>query len=204
MSWIKIDDQMVDHPKIAPLPDAAFRWVHKALSYAGRFLTNGVLPPAFLDQVPKAVRTELVTRRVWERAAGSTRIHDYLKYQPSRAKVERERTNNRQRQEKFQEKFRREKVTGKVTRESRVNNAVSNGVTNSAPTRPGPSPSIKRRTPLPPSGEGGLRIRREHRENAKAILRSRQGYCQHEPQCANEAQCQDLIAHELAQKGIAS
>jgi len=192
MSWIRIDDQMVDHPKIVPLSDAAFRWVHRALSYANRFPADGVLPPAFLDQVPQAVRRDLVTRKVWERGHdGITRIHDYLEYQPSKAEVERQREDAKLRQRK-----RREKVTGEVTRESRV--------THSAPSRPGPSRPSKRRTPLPPVDTGGLRIRREHRENAKAILRSRQGYCQHQPPCANQAICLELIAHELAQKGIAS
>jgi hypothetical protein len=39
MTWIKLDDQAVDHPKIASLPDRAFRWWVRGLSYASRFLT---------------------------------------------------------------------------------------------------------------------------------------------------------------------
>jgi hypothetical protein len=81
--------------------------------------------------------------------------------------------------------------------------------------KPGSIPSSTRRgplgtgtgtgtgtSPLPPLA-GGLKVRREHKEQAKVILRSRLGYCQHDPQCLNQAICLDLIALELAQKGVA-
>jgi hypothetical protein len=134
MAWIKVDDQMVDHPKIESLSDAAFRWTHRGLSYANRFLTNGRLPVAFTSKVPAAVVDELTTIRpghqspVWHRDAdGTMKIHDFKKYQPSKAEVERERRLARARQAKW--------------RHAR-SNAVTNGGGHGAPARPsGPSAS---------------------------------------------------------------
>jgi len=59
-------------------------------------------------------------------------------------------------------------------------------------------------TPPNPPVPGGVRIRREHKAQAREIWRSRLGYCEHSPACLNQVQCTDRIALELAQKGGAS
>lgn len=111
MPWIKIDSSMVDHPKIEPLSDAAFRAVLRGLSYANRFMTNGRLPQAFLEKVSVAVLAELTTpapgqhHAVWDQARdGTIRIHDFHKYQPSKAAVERAVKLNKDRQQKHRDR----------------------------------------------------------------------------------------------------
>lgn len=191
MAWIRIDDQMPDHPKVEPLSDAAFRWIFRGLSYANRFLTDGVLPKTFLQRVPDAVREELVTAGIWKVTRKQLRIHDYADYQPSKAEVERERQLNRDRQSRW--------------RQSRVSNGVTkhNGVINGAPARPVPSRSIKR-SPQPPAGAGGVKILRGDWKQADAVLRSWLGWCKHAPVCANHALCRQRLAVEQAEKRLAS
>jgi hypothetical protein len=198
VTWIKLDDQMPDHPKIAPRSDKAFRWIVRALSYANRFLTDGVLPAAFLDQVPASVRKELVTAAVWDRGPdGSTRIHNYKKFQPSRSKIERQRTVTWQRVRRFRE---REKETPKSR------NAVTNAVTNVTPlvtvppSRPGPSRTNTRRTPLTPLTRGAkaqdttttpISTRKASKDEKAAARKVREswGECRHVPTCDKNAEC---------------
>lgn len=147
MAWIKLDDQMVDHPKIDALSDEAFRWAHRGLSYANRFLTNGRLLPAFSARVPAAIVNELTTTivgqrsPVWDRDRdGTLRIHDFTKYQLSKADVERERRLSKARQAKWR-------------KHNGVHNGVSHGVTNggSHPVTNGvPSHPVPSRSKIPP------------------------------------------------------
>lgn len=85
MTWVKIDDRMPEHPKIAGLRDRAFRVHVEALCYCAGSLTDGFIPEA----VAKArgwTRSagELVEARLWEAAVGGWRIHDYLEHQRSK------------------------------------------------------------------------------------------------------------------------
>jgi len=57
--------------------------------------------------------------------------------------------------------------------------------------------------PNPPQ-TGGVKVRREHREHAKAVLKAQLGYCQHDPECPNQVACTERLALELAEKGLAS
>ena len=210
MTWIRIDDQMPDHPKIEPLSDAAFRWTIRALSYANRFLTNGVLPSAFLDRVPDDVRGELVTRGVWEQGRdGHTRIHDYLDYQPSKAEIQRQRKATRQRVARFRE---REKEPRPAQSRNAVTNAVTNAVSNGAPvpsrpTPPRPSRGTKESPPIPPFAGGATppistrKLSKDERESAMKVRSSWRG-CQHDPGCENYDQCIGRIGmdHRLAMR----
>lgn len=97
MTWIKLDDKCPRHPKVAGLSDRAFRWWILALCYASEFLTDGVLPEAFLRGVPKPTRAELMASSLWRVDGDRIVVHDYLSHQTSKADVERERARNRQR-----------------------------------------------------------------------------------------------------------
>ena len=46
----------------------------------------------------------------------------------------------------------------------------------------------------------GARVTREHRKQAKDVLRIRFGRCQHEPACADHKACEAAIAREIAEK----
>lgn len=98
MTWIKLDDRSPRHPKVAGLSDKAFRvWV-QGMCYASEFLTDGLLPVAFMRGVPSKIKTELVGSGLWrERGSAEVDIHDYLEHQSSRADIEKERDRNRRR-----------------------------------------------------------------------------------------------------------
>lgn len=107
MSWIRLDDQFTDHPKVVSAGPLA-GWLHVcALVYCGRYLTDGFIPHG---QVPKMADwtgialvppdnslasagsnvdwRQLVQRLVgvglWVAVDGGYQIHDYLEYNPSR------------------------------------------------------------------------------------------------------------------------
>ena len=103
MSWIKIDDQFADHPKIVEAgPSAAWLFIC-GLCYAGRYLTDGFVTE---KQVPKMTDEDdpiglagiLVSVGLWHKVDGGYQIHDYLQYNPSRADVEAQRQIVRRRQ----------------------------------------------------------------------------------------------------------
>jgi hypothetical protein len=96
MSWVRLDDNFPEHPKIARAGgDAA--WLHVcALAYCSRNLTDGLVPNAVLKKLsdrrnPIRLAAQLVDAGLWEREEAGWRVHDYLKFQPSRADVETER-----------------------------------------------------------------------------------------------------------------
>ena len=184
MAWIKLDHNVPRHPKIAGLSDRAFRWWITGLCYASEFLTDGALPNVFIATVPRKAWEELIGADLWYvDEPGRLLIHDYLKHQTSKAMIERERRRN----------------TDRVPASNDGTPAVVPGKNRDQKVE-----GRRQKDPQPPAGAGDARVRREHREQAKAILRSRLGYCEHDPQCLNQVVCLDLIAHELAQKAKAS
>ena len=189
-TWIKLHDNVVRHPKIASLSDRAFRYWVNGLCYASEFLTDGFLPRAFQDTVPLNAGRELLASGLWIRNGdGGITIHDYLEHQRSRDQVERERERNRGRR------------TGGTTRGTPAD-STGDG------TDDVPRPSVRGTNTNPPKSPLGrgdaVRILREHKHQAVAVLRSRLGYCQHDPKCSNQRKCLDLIALELAEKTRAS
>lgn len=164
MPWIKTDDQMVDHPKYEAVSAEAFKWAHRGLSYANRFLTDGHLPVAFTSKVPDHVMTELTTivpgqkNPVWHRNAdASVEIHDFHDYQPTKKEVETERRKARRRQAKWR------KTKGKpgVSR-----NAKHNALLTLPPTRSRPV----RTDPPNPRSRGGQKATRRELAKAADIL----------------------------------
>lgn len=92
MTWVRIDDQMPDHPKVAGLTSDAFRLHITGLCYASRHLTDGDIPRAMIDRwgVRHADRAahELCSAGLWVEIPTGWRIHDYLEHQRSKAQVE--------------------------------------------------------------------------------------------------------------------
>lgn len=89
MSWVRLDDQFTDHPKVVEAgPMAAWLYVC-GLTYCARQLTDGFVPSGQLRRlVPVAGVAKLAQRLVevhlWETAPGGYRVHDYLIYNPTR------------------------------------------------------------------------------------------------------------------------
>lgn len=114
--WVKLDDHFVDHPKIVAVGPLA-GWLFVAgLCYANRLLTDGFIPQNQVDRLFShephgAANTNGGANRSTNRGANGTanltarlceiglwkpvtvrgtagyRIHDFLKYQPSRKRV---------------------------------------------------------------------------------------------------------------------
>lgn len=96
MSWVKLDDNFVGHPKVVGLSDRAFRVHVRAISYSARQLTDGHIPAGALRELAasrKAV-TELISASLWHESGDGYQINDYLAYNPSRSKVLADRAKN--------------------------------------------------------------------------------------------------------------
>lgn len=101
--------EMPDHPKIAPLSDAAFRLLVKAWAYCSRVQTNGRIPDAVWRTLgtPKA-RRELASPPVIvpDRSPlivqrdGYVECHDYLAHQRSSSEIKAVRESRTQSGEK--------------------------------------------------------------------------------------------------------
>jgi hypothetical protein len=98
MTWVKVDDQMPEHPKVVGLSDKAFRSNVEGWCYASRYLTDGELPKAWVGR--RAAR-DLIGAGLWHEGHGCGSadengrpfcisgsgegyvIHDFLRYNPS-------------------------------------------------------------------------------------------------------------------------
>lgn len=131
MTWVRLDDLMPDHPKIAPLSDRAFRLHISGLCYAARALTDGHVPrPVAQRLVPSARRAidELVGSQIWEEDADGYEIHDFGEYQQTRESVLEQRAKTADRVARW-----REQKRGGNTDRNAVTPSVGNGVSNAAP-----------------------------------------------------------------------
>ena len=93
---ILLAHEMPDHPKIAPLSDAAFRLIVTAWAYCSRLETNGIIP----DQVWRKMGTTKARRELMEpplilpkasplviQHEGYVECHDYLLHQRSSREI---------------------------------------------------------------------------------------------------------------------
>ncbi len=145
MSWIRLDDNMLDHPKwrraIREGGDGALTvWV-RLISWCSRNLTDGVVPA---DMVPTlaSVRSESRSRALRALAdsgltsrspSGDLIINDYLERNPSRQEV----LTERSRRTDSQRKRRSSELEAGL-------HETSEAECNSVPARPGPAQSHER------------------------------------------------------------
>ena len=149
MTWVRVSDDFMDHPKVIELgadaPVAVTLWL-AGLGYCNRYLTDGHLPAGIVPRLTalppgdlKRAADALVSVNLWELREGGYQVHEYAEYQWSRERVLAERTANRERQARWRD----EHGNG-------VTNGVSNGERNGRPI-PIPTPSpIPPTTPPPP------------------------------------------------------
>lgn len=126
MPWVRLDDRFPSHRKVALLSDRAFRLHVSALCWSSENLTEGKILDRELSVIArvrglKAAAGELQSAGLWDRCDGGWEIHDYLEYNPDRAKVQAERAANAARQQAFRD---RKKAELEAKR-----NAQRNGVT---------------------------------------------------------------------------
>lgn len=87
MPWVKLDDGYPEHPKVVGLTDAAFRTDVEGWCYCARNLTDGFIPQGAAKRWPNRAIAELIEVGRWESTAGGYLIHDWLDYNPSKAKA---------------------------------------------------------------------------------------------------------------------
>jgi hypothetical protein len=89
MTWVRIEDTFPEHPKIAGITDGAFRAHVCALCYCSRNLTDGEVTPAGAKWlgIRRGYIRELTIAGLWEKKGDGWLVHDFLKYNPSRAET---------------------------------------------------------------------------------------------------------------------
>ena len=104
MPWVRIDENAMDHPKIAGLPAETFRLWVQALAYCQKFLTDGHVSEAAL----RGLRSFSVKRRdalvavgLWEPDGSAIHVHDFLDWNESREHVSAVRKLARERMQRF-------------------------------------------------------------------------------------------------------
>lgn len=104
VTWVKLDDGFPDHDKVRKLSDAAFRSYVTALCFSARARLDGRVPSERVKQwvgTPKRVE-ELVAARLLDRdEAGELTIHDFLKFNPSKAQIDAEREAAKERMQRL-------------------------------------------------------------------------------------------------------
>ena len=94
MAWLRIDDRVRTHPKIAEAgPAAAWLWFC-GICYCREHLTDGVIPRSVVSSLamnlplPLKHAERLCAVGLWHSTAGGYLVHDFLDWNPSRADVE--------------------------------------------------------------------------------------------------------------------
>lgn len=89
MTWVKIDDNLPQNPKLRRVSVAA-RWAYiSSICYAGNNRTDGFIPfgaLALLDANNK-ISVDLVAVNLWEPAEGGWYIHDFLLHNRSKERI---------------------------------------------------------------------------------------------------------------------
>lgn len=114
MPWVKIDDAIGEHPKIAALDDHAFALFITGLAYCNRNLTDGFIPSdvgygqlRYCDGNCVPAIRQLEDIGLWITCDGGWKVHDFHDYQPSRRQILKERKQGSARVSAFREKRRR-------------------------------------------------------------------------------------------------
>jgi hypothetical protein len=102
MTWVKIDDQFADHPKVlAAGPLASWLYVC-SLTYSARLLTDGFIPAGQVRRLADVdnaceLAAKLVEVGLWDVTEGGYRVHDYLIYNPTAETIKARQEADRQR-----------------------------------------------------------------------------------------------------------
>ena len=105
MAWIKLDVNFLENPKVDSVSDSAKLLHLWGLCYAGRQLSDGLIPTKQVSTVEKIpLVAELVTALLWHPVTNGFQIHDYLLHQSSKEKVKTSQESTRKRVEKHREK----------------------------------------------------------------------------------------------------
>ncbi|MGW8876359.1 mucin-2 [Streptomyces mirabilis] len=118
MTWFKVDDTFYGHPKTLKAGNAAVGLWVKAGAYAAQHLTEGMVPGVVAQLYGTGPQArKLVAAGLWHEhghtcphsrcrqpAPGDYYMHDFLIYNPTRARVEDERARSAERQQRARER----------------------------------------------------------------------------------------------------
>ena len=133
MPWFKVDDSFWGNPKrVGCSPSAIGLWVVSG-SWSAQQLTDGFVPDHVLGLLggSQKLAKQLSISGLWDRAEGGWKFHDWHDYQPTRAKVEADRAEARDRMARARSR--------RSSSEVRPNNERSSEDVRLTPTRPDPS-----------------------------------------------------------------
>lgn len=151
MSWTKIDDRLLSHVKMrrarARMGDAALAMWTSALVFSNQHELDGLVYGDMLGDFtshadPRAVADALVEVGLWLSDGSDYRVHDYDKYNETRAQRERKRAEERQRKADAVEKKRLGKRTG-VARKGSAGEEQKQPSTQVNAAPPAPSESFR-------------------------------------------------------------
>lgn len=115
MTWLRLDDNFADHPKVKNLTDQAYRLFVDLANYMARYNTDGRLTWREVEAHKNAeYAIELVEARLWEETDYGYYVPGFLQRNPTKAKVEAERAAARERQS-------RRRSQGKSRRDTQEN-----------------------------------------------------------------------------------
>ncbi len=178
MTWFKVDDSFHSHPKVlAAEPAALGLWV-VAGAWCSANLTDGFVPDYAIPRLlPGGVELaeQLVTCRLWRRAKGGFRFHDWASYNPSSDSVKTQRDSARDRMRKLREARRANQETAGQEEDcsgEHSANVLENFADSSQP-RPDPTRSSSGTTPKKTSSSSdakrGTRISSDFRVTPEMV-----------------------------------
>lgn len=96
MTWVRLDDQFLEHPRVVAAGRDARDLYLAGLCYCSRHLTDGLIPAPVLRRLAadaeiddgEASAARLVRVGLWTATEDGWTVHDYLDYQPSRDQME--------------------------------------------------------------------------------------------------------------------
>lgn len=169
MTWVRYDDNVANHPKVAPLDDATYRLWRESIEWCAHNLTDGQILTTQLMltsvRASKPRAAKLVVAGLWhlaDMACTSAKcppggkngwvIHDYWQYQPTREKARAEQLAKAERQARW---LARKAGDGKRDEEKDASQDTSKDGA-PAPPRPAPKGGEGLRPPIgpPPLADG--------------------------------------------------
>lgn len=104
MPWVRIDEHAMEHPKVAGLPDGAFRLWVAGLAHCQKFLTDGFIAANSMRSLRafsvKRSR-DLIEAQLWTETEKGVLVHDYLDWNDARQTVLENRDWNKRRRELY-------------------------------------------------------------------------------------------------------
>lgn len=154
MSWVRIDDQLHSHPKIADAGNEAIGVWIRMLAWSAAHLTDGVVPTSIAKMFALGdirIIERLVSVGLLEREKPSELvIHDYLDWNPTGDDVRAERERTLLRVKRHRKKKRQTRNADVTPLQGRYKRDCNGGVTGA----PSPSPSPNERDSKSGDGNG--------------------------------------------------